>query len=441
MGLEICKEKCYNKKISDSNNFPIQNQNIFDSFLNNDYLFDKNFNNNNNNNNFDAGNIKFFIDSFNNDNNKNDNILNYVKKVELIQKKFREFLSRKNFNNNNNKNQIEIKDFNDNNNNNNNETESTLFFNREQTKNSFLSNNPKSIPFPNEKFPHFNLLSKQKIRYKYYGYLTKANKKKIKNGFGKILFSDKSSFVAFFNNNLANGICSYFDNKNGNYVGEYVKSIPKGFGIFSSNSVKITGNFDSNNFSGIVEETNSFNSSSIDAGNYVFNGSYRSSKKNGIGSFIWADGTIYEGEFVENEMTGFCIITYPNNNKFKGQILNSEMNGYGEFYFNNGKKYFGFYKKDKRDGFGLFVWNEKVLEAFVGFWAKGNQCGPGIKIKGEQFRYGIWNKNKEIWVKGPWEFQKHLKNKNLKYLKFFNMKQNQILKFIFKLIEIPFDEI
>lgn len=434
MGLEICKEKCCDKKISDSNN---NNQNVFESFVNNDCLFEKN---NNNNNNFDSDNIKFFIDSFNNNNNKNDNVLNYIKKVELIQKKFREFQTRKN-NNINNKNQIEIKDFNNNNNNNNNETESTLFFNREQTKNSFLSNNPKSISFPKEKFPHFNLLSKHKIRYKYYGYISKANKKKKKNGFGKILFSDKSSFVAFFTNNLANGICSYFDNKNGNYVGEYLRGIPNGFGIFSSNSVKITGNFFSNSFSGVVEETNSYGNSSVDASNYVFTGSYENNKKNGIGTFVWADGTVYEGEFVDNEMSGFCVITYPNGNKFKGEILNSEMNGYGEFYFSNGKKYFGFYKHDKRDGFGLFVWNEKILDAFIGFWAKGNQCGPGIKIKGECFRYGIWNKNKEIWVKGPWEFQNHLKNKHLKYLRFFKMKQNQILKFIFNMIQIPFDEI
>ena len=411
MGIENCKEKCFfNNKNSDLNNF--------------------NFNQNENEN----DNIKFFIDSFNNNNDKKNNILNYLKKVELIQKKFRQFLLRKN-NNKINKNQIEInfnnENFNNEINNFNNETESTLFFNREQTKNSFFSNNPKKISLPIENFPHFNLISKHKIKYKYYGYITKSNKKKIKNGFGKILFSDKSSFAAFFTNNFANGICSYFDNKNGNFVGEYLKSIPNGFGIFSSNSLKITGNFKSNSFSGIVKEKNF---------NYIFSGNYINNKKNGIGTFIWEDGTIYEGEFINNEMTGFCIITFPNNNKFKGEILNSKMNGYGEFYFNNGKKYFGFYKNDKRDGFGLFVWNEKVLEAFVGFWTKGYQCGPGIKIKGENFRYGIWNRNKEIWVKGPWEFQKHLKFKNLRYLRFFKMKQKEILKFIFKLVQIPVDE-
>ena len=440
MGIQNCKEKCFNKKFSDSNDFNL-NQN--ENFLN--YSFDKKniFNNNFNNEN----DIKFFIDSFNNNNN-NKNILNYIKKVELIQKKFREFLLKKN-NKNHIKNQIEIKNFNfkdenenfkdenknfKNENENFNETESTLFYNR--TKNSFFSSDPKKISFQNEKFPHFNLFSKHKIKYKYYGYITKSNKKKIKNGFGKILFSDKSSFAAFFTNNFANGICSYFDNKNGNFVGEYLKNIPNGFGIFSSNLIKITGNFSQNNFSGIVEEKSPKNSFF----NYNFRGNYINNKKNGIGTFIWEDGTIYEGEFINNEMTGFCIITFPNNNKFKGEILNSKMNGYGEFYFNNGKKYFGFYKNDKKDGFGLFVWNVKILEAFVGFWTKGYQCGPGIKIKGENFRYGIWNKNKEIWVKGPWEFQKHLKYKNLKYLRFFKMKQNQILKFIFKLIQIPMDE-
>ena len=98
MGIQNCKEKCFNKKFSDLNDFNL-NQN--ENFLN--YSFDKKniFNNNFNNEN----DIKFFIDSFNNNNNKN--ILNYIKKVELIQKKFREFLLRKN-NKNHIKNQIEI---------------------------------------------------------------------------------------------------------------------------------------------------------------------------------------------------------------------------------------------------------------------------------------------------------------------------------------------
>ena len=418
MGIEICKQKCCDKKTSENFN----NQNFFE-FLNNDY-------NNNNNNNFDSDNIKFFIDSFNNNNNKNNNIKNYIKKVELIQKKFREFQTRKN-NNINNKNQIEI-----NINNDNNETESTLFYNRELTKNSFFSTNAKSLPFPNEKFPPFNLLSKHKIRYKYYGFLSKSKKKKVKNGFGKLIFSDNSSFVGFFTNNLANGVCSYFDNARGDFVGEYSRGVPSGFGIFSSKSVKITGNFMGNYFAGIVEEASSFESA-----DFVFRGCCEGSKKNGIGTFVWADGTVYEGEFVDDEMTGFCVITYPNGNRFKGQVLRSQMNGYGEFLFSNGKKYFGFYKRDKRDGFGVFVWNDKILDAFVGLWNKGYQCGPGIKIKGDAFRYGIWNKNKEVWVKGPWEFQNHLKNRHLKLLRFFKMKQSQILNLIFKLIQIPFDEV
>jgi hypothetical protein len=134
-------------------------------------------------------------------------------------------------------------------------------------------------------------------------------------------------------------------------------------------------------------------------------------------------------------MTGFGIIEYNDGKLYQGGILNGSMNGYGEFYWNEGKRYYGYYKNDKRNGFGIFIWVIQPLEAYIGFFENGLFNGVGIKISGDNVKYGIWKRQeREKWFKGPWEFENHIKKKeNLKYMNIFQMKHFKLFEFILNL--------
>ena len=177
----------------------------------------------------------------------------------------------------------------------------------------------------------------------------------------------------------------------------------------------------------------------------LYEGNFERSKKSGIGTFKWSDGTVYKGEFKNNSMNGFGIIIYPNKNIYKGEVKDGYMQGYGEFYWKDYseslKRYIGEYNRDRRHGFGIFIWGVNPIEAYIGFWNNGEMNGVGIKISNNKFKYGIWNqKNKEVWLNGPWEFSKHMKLEQMKYLKILKMHQNQLSEYVLRLALISCNE-
>ena len=293
----------------------------------------------------------------------------------------------------------------------------------------------------------FNLKSKKNVKYTYYGKLitkkveyspqinelkSKFYKRKesseklinIKQGYGKIKYKDKSEFEGIFKNNKANGIGKYIDNINIKYIGEYKNNEPKGYGIYNNNENELEGIYNGNFMEGIGIERNN-------DGTY-YEGEFTLSEKNGIGTFKWRDGTIYQGNFINNEMTGYGIIEYNDGKLYQGSLINGSMNGYGEFYWKGNKRYNGYYKDDKRCGFGIFIWDFDPIEAYIGFFNNGLFDGVGMKISGNKVKYGIFKKQEiEQWLKGPWEFEYHIFEKeNLKYMNIFQMKHNKLFEYI-----------
>ena len=397
------------------------------------------------------------IDSYNN----NNNFFYYLKKVQLIQKYYRihkeknkKETKKKSKNIKITFNLIEDKKEKKNLNI---EEENNLYFNISKTKLSFanLYTNIKTTGMKVPMVP-FNLNSKKNIKYRYYGQLTdkrelstpeikttlsvknklllpqNLNKRrksdmKIKSGYGRIEYNDKSIFQGTFKNNKAEGIGHYQDDINGNFLGEYKNNEPNGYGIYNNGGIQEEGKFNGNYLNGIGIER------SDDDTNYE--GEFHLSIKHGIGTFKWSDGTIYQGNFLNNEMTGFGIIEYNDGKLYQGGILNGSMNGYGEFYWKEGKRYYGYYKNDKRNGFGIYIWVIQPLEAYIGFFENGLFNGVGIKISGDNVKYGIWKRQeREKWFKGPWEFENHIRKKeNLKYMNIFQMKHFKLFEFILNL--------
>ncbi len=69
---------------------------------------------------------------------------------------------------------------------------------------------------------------------------------------------------------------------------------------------------------------------------------------NGIGKYIYSDGTVYTGEFKFGKKSGLGKIVYPNNEIFKGYFLEDKKNGKGIVYTQEGTKEVGVWKKGEK---------------------------------------------------------------------------------------------
>lgn len=204
-----------------------------------------------------------------------------------------------------------------------------------------------------------------------------------------------------------------FDNKPLRYTfgGEYKNNKPHGYGLLSHSGGIFEGKWAGRNMKGIGEEV--WNDETF------YRGEFDKGMKNGIGIYRWPDGTIYQGEWVNNEMNGYGIIIYTDDRVYEGEITNGTMDGLGKFSWPDGKFYFGQYENDFKNGFGVFVWDSINIEAYVGFWYQGKPDGPGIKIKGNVEKYGLWKKgNKKKWLEGIWEIKEMLNEDQLPYFIF-----------------------
>ena len=459
MGIDMCRNKNFcilesslNSKNTFVNNIDNSNNNIQSTQqqskeklnlinINSKGSKEQNLIINNNNNNI----LKIQLNH-----NNNINFKSYdINKVLFIQKEFRKFVNNKNNINDNNNDFFNEKTRSypiKTNNNNKKTLDSNLVYNLSLSKSSIKSNNEDSLysDRSGSDFCRFNI-EKKNYKYHYFGYLknksftfsTKKVNKKIKNGCGKIVFSDESIFKGIFKENLAYGICLYND-KQLEFYGEYSANIPNGFGICINHERKLMGRFEGN----FLEDEGI---ESLSTEKALYEGNFERSKKSGIGTFRWSDGTVYKGEFKNNSMNGFGIIMYPNKNVYKGEVKDGYMHGYGEFYWKDYseslKRYIGEYFRDKRHGFGIFIWGVNPIEAYIGFWNNGEMNGVGIKISNNKFKYGIWNqKTKEVWLNGPWEFSKHMKLEQMKYLKLLKMHQNQLSEYVLRLALISCNE-
>ena len=75
-----------------------------------------------------------------------------------------------------------------------------------------------------------------------------------------------------------------------------------------------------------------------------YEGEYCSGIKEGIGTFIYPDGSKYEGEWKEGTRNGLGKYTYPNGDWYEGSWKNNDKEGHGVYYHNQTEaKYTGRY--------------------------------------------------------------------------------------------------
>ena len=171
-----------------------------------------------------------------------------------------------------------------------------------------------------------------------------------RNGFGTMIYSDKSTYVGQFKDDDKNGY-GELTSAEGTYKGNWKNGKVHGTGVFV----------------GIL---------------YTYDGEYVNGKKHGPGKKTYADGKIEEGTFENGNfikaksgcISGNCVngqgtYTFANGDKYVGEWKDDMINGQGTFTWADGNKYVGEWKDDMRNGQGTLTYANGTIQK--GQWIDG----------------------------------------------------------------------
>ena len=189
----------------------------------------------------------------------------------------------------------------------------------------------------------------------------------VQHGFGELKGADGSSFIGeFLNGQVSNG--EYIWANGDHYKGEMKNSSKHGFGIFTSNKIKIQGEFEYNipvgeiimtyrdgtTEEGNINFPNSYNGTvkiTYPSG-ATYEGEYTNGYKNGQGVLILSDGSRYEGEFIQGHV-GYATYTGITGKRYEGEFIDGLLNGYGTYTGITGERYKGDFKNNLYHGKGI----------------------------------------------------------------------------------------
>ena len=113
-------------------------------------------------------------------------------------------------------------------------------------------------------------------------------------------------------------------------------------------------------------------------------------------------GREYEGQYKKHKRDGQGTYTYANGDQYVGEGKEHKYYGKGTYIYSNGDKYMGEWKKDKyhqpdqskeREGFGTYIYING--DRYVGEWKKGKRHWKGtLTYVSGKVEEGVWNKDK-----------------------------------------------
>lgn len=97
-------------------------------------------------------------------------------------------------------------------------------------------------------------------------------------------------------------------------------------------------------------------------------------KKNGKGTYTYANGDKYIGEFKDNFKHGNGTYIHSNGNKYEGEYKYEKKHGQGIFTWKDGSKFSGQWKNNNKHGKGIYTYYDISLKRYVkqkGVWKDG----------------------------------------------------------------------
>ncbi|GFR71341.1 radial spoke head 1 homolog [Elysia marginata] len=112
----------------------------------------------------------------------------------------------------------------------------------------------------------------------------------------------------------------------------------------------------------------------------TYEGSYMYGKRDGYGVYRFmakaARNARYQGEYYQAKKQGMGKFIYPDGSRYEGQWVNDLKDGTGKYYYTNGDVYEGEWSKGLRHGKGRYTYaNDKTY--YEGSWRKGKWEGFG----------------------------------------------------------------
>lgn len=121
----------------------------------------------------------------------------------------------------------------------------------------------------------------------------------------------------------------------------------------------------------------------------VYNGGWRSSRRDGMGVQVWLDGASYAGEWSEGTPHGRGTFSSSQGDEVTSEWRRGHAHGVGIFRHNSGMVYQGSFVGNLEDGQGIELWPDG--SRFMGDFARGMKCGFGVFVWADSSSYaGHW---------------------------------------------------
>ena len=106
-----------------------------------------------------------------------------------------------------------------------------------------------------------------------------------------------------------------------------------------------------------------------------YQGPLKNSRKEGTGTYVWADGLRYVGAWVNDLQQGRGKMEFVNGDSYEGDFAQGERTGTGTYRQKSGNSYIGQWLRGQRDGAGIEEWIDG--QRYEGAWKANRKEGLG----------------------------------------------------------------
>lgn len=128
---------------------------------------------------------------------------------------------------------------------------------------------------------------------------------------------------------------------------------------------------------------------------------------NGLGAFVWANGSVYEGEWSKEKRNGKGRMKFNDGSYHVGDFVNNKRTGYGELNWGLDEYYVGDFVDGEMHGTGTYVWPSG--NKYTGNWTHGERVGQGKfwwasgdRYEGEFLNSTRTGLGRYWWTNGDW---------------------------------------
>ncbi len=167
------------------------------------------------------------------------------------------------------------------------------------------------------------------------------------DGKGKMVYAAGDVYEGEFDQGELTGTGTFTFVNGESYTGALVKGVRQGKGTYTwPGGNSYTGDFKDGKKDGQGVHIWAATEGSAEA---RYEGYYTADKKNGMGTFYYANGDVYQGEFKDNVRTGTGTYTWANGETYTGQFLDDKMHGEGVYTWPSadgtpGREYKGYFE-------------------------------------------------------------------------------------------------